>query len=251
MAKQIRYEDVAEQLDITQREFESLSQTEIKDLLGLYDDALTSIMYDFRVYLQDDTFYTKKKQRALIIKANATLDRFEERFTKRLSTSINKVTDHAGERAVADIERTGMVVRHDAKFHRKLRDRLTQNATEDAYDYIAGQTQRMSMQMRQHLRAVSAEVFRRAAAGNTTRREAAREIQSQIEKDDPKFKFVDRAGRKWDSEKYFHMLAHTVIQNARRKPTSRRAYRKAMTSSWCHHTRPWTAVDRGRAASSR
>jgi len=214
---QIRYEDVAEHLQITQREFELLSQAEIKELLGIYDDGLKSIMLDFRYYLQDETFYTNKKQRALMIKVNASLGRFEERFTERLSSSINSATSLANESARDDITRSGLPIKHDEEFHKKLRARLVQNATEDAYDYIAGQTKRMSMQMKQHLRATSAEVFRRAAAGGLTQREAAREIQSQIKRDDPQFKFVDRAGRRWDSEKYFHMLAFTVIQNARRE----------------------------------
>lgn len=203
--------DIARRLKLSQQEFEKLTAEEVQALLEVYDDSLKSILYDFRVYASDEHFYTQKRRRSFLSNINRRLSRFEKQFTSHLTSSTEKAARLGWNDARRDLDRVSNAAsRCDFGV---VRARISDDVAEEAADYVNTQTRRMSKQAKQHVRALATDIVRNASVSKVSRTRAASEAQ----KDDPRFKFIDRAGRKWDAEKYFKLLAETTIQTARRE----------------------------------
>jgi hypothetical protein len=86
---------------------------------------------------------------------------------------------------------------------------------EAAYNDIGGATKRMQDTDIAHLRDISAKVFRESSLTGETRANVSKRLLNEATAM-PGFRFVDKAGRKWDSKSYFDMLGRTVLMNASR-----------------------------------
>ncbi len=83
-------------------------------------------------------------------------------------------------------------------------------------DDIASNTQFMSRIEKQHLRRISADIFREASITGKTRRAVTKELQTRA-LELPSFQFIDRAGKQWNTKSYFKMLGRTVLHNQGRE----------------------------------
>ncbi len=86
---------------------------------------------------------------------------------------------------------------------------------QDAWDRVAGRTQKMRIDHIRQLRGIAASVYQKASVTGMTTKQASQEAMSEALKI-PGFNFVDRAGRYWPHKQYFDMLARTELMNAGR-----------------------------------
>lgn len=86
---------------------------------------------------------------------------------------------------------------------------------ESAFNDVAGATKQMRDVEIRHLRNISAKVFRETALTGETRGAVSRKLLNEAISL-PGFRFIDKAGRKWDTKSYFDMLGRTVLMNAGR-----------------------------------
>lgn len=212
----VKYEDVADRVKISQQEFEKLTSEEVAKLIEEYDDGLKSILYDFNRYLKIDSFYAKKHQNVFFGNIGSSLAKLQNKLSNRLAAAIKKSVFHGNNEAIDDLRIAG-VSTSGKDFHKEIRADVADAAIEDAKEYIGAQTQRMAGQMKRHIKSIVTDVLRRAATEGLSYREAGKEVKAQVMEKDPTFQFIDKAGRRWDSGKYFEVLAISVMQNARRE----------------------------------
>ena len=86
---------------------------------------------------------------------------------------------------------------------------------DSAFNDVAGATKQMRDVEIRHLRNISAKVFRETALTGETRSTVSRKLLNEAISL-PGFRFIDKAGRKWDTKSYFDMLGRTVLMNAGR-----------------------------------
>ncbi|HIV09865.1 MAG TPA: hypothetical protein IAC79_07115 [Candidatus Spyradenecus faecavium] len=96
-----------------------------------------------------------------------------------------------------------------------LQEYLARISPKNAPALAAVFTQSMSASAKEALRLAAVDTFRAAAATGLTARERMKLLQenwAQRAKDTNPFRFVDRAGRRWENARYVQMLARTTAQ---------------------------------------
>ncbi len=83
-------------------------------------------------------------------------------------------------------------------------------------DEIAANTKFMATMEKRHLRRISADIFREASLTGQTRAAVSAQLESRA-LELPSFKFIDKAGKQWNTEAYFKMLGRTVLHNQGRE----------------------------------
>jgi len=83
-------------------------------------------------------------------------------------------------------------------------------------DDIAANTTFMSRIEKQHLRKISADIFRKASLTGQTRRQVSKELEARA-LELPSFQAIDRAGKQWNTKAYFKMLGRTVLHGQGRE----------------------------------
>jgi hypothetical protein len=191
-----------------------LIEEAVSAMLAAYDDAGARIFARLARARRTVGFVTAKAQDVLMREVADELTRFRksggEIFRDALS-SIAKIGADSAHLHLSRFTSDGSGPYDEAvALHAK-------KALSDADEYFVLQIERMRATIRQLLREDAAKVFRRAAMDDITRRAAFELLKAEIQTRDPEYKFVDRAGRQWDSKVYFEMLTKTVLANLQRE----------------------------------
>lgn len=194
---------------------DGLTQDAIDDLLAIYRGANNSI-YAELTRLRQKKFYCKGPQDDFLSWLTGELRDFGERFGSRLRSAFDIAAKTSVRGADAEI-RTIAKARKKLKDKLKSGDHLVEAAFADSFAYVAAQTNRMQAQAQQLLREQTALVVRTALIEGVSKAKAAEMLRSQVFAKEPEFKFADRAGRQWDSQVYFEMLAQTSMANLERE----------------------------------
>lgn len=85
---------------------------------------------------------------------------------------------------------------------------------EDQVRRFFAQTQ---TQTRRMIQGITVQIRQRAAAEGWSSSKAFRELRNEVLGQHPDFVFVDRAGRKWEPEKYLKMVSRTLMAESQRE----------------------------------
>lgn len=122
---------------------------------------------------------------------------------------------NAAANARAEAAGDGVSVRFSPEY---LRDYLERITPKNAPSLAAVYTESMGAHAKEALRLAAVATFRDGAAAGLTLREQMKLLQENwalAARDDAPFRFVDRAGRKWENARYVQMLARTTAQRVR------------------------------------
>lgn len=104
----------------------------------------------------------------------------------------------------------------DASILGSLNERRIAVAMGNWTDDVAANAQFMARTEKQHLRRISADIFREASLTGKTRRQVTKELQTRA-LELPSFQVIDRAGKQWNTNAYFKMLGRTVLHGQGRE----------------------------------
>lgn len=179
-----------------------------------YERAFNQIMGVLVAGRKSDNYWKSAYQARLLRQIAEILDRFHHSSGNYLTRALHQVAEYESKLAIEDLKEFRTNMKHVKKWHAEYNEKQVAQACEDTFQHIAGQTQRMKQQIKQELRKESAEVFRMAAVQGISRKKAYRTLRDKILSKTPDFKFIDKAGRKWDSKVYLDMMTHTVMAQA-------------------------------------
>lgn len=146
---------------------------------------------------------------------------FRNRLKESLDTALRVLAETMAEAgnatANARAEETGdgVAVRFSPEYLRSYLERIT---PKNAPSLAAVYTESMGAHAKEALRLAAVATFRDGAAAGLTLREQMRLLQENwalAARDDAPFRFVDRAGRRWENARYVQMLARTTAQRVR------------------------------------
>lgn len=161
--------------------------------------------------------YWKKAQQVQLLKQIAQiLDQFKNKTGHYLKDAIYKLGKYESELALEDLKEFKDALNKAKSWHAEYNERYVQQVFEDTFQHIAGQTERMKQAVKTSLRNDAQHIFRKASIEGTSRAKAYRTLRDTVFAKDPDFRFIDKAGRKWDSRTYFDMLTKTVMANTQR-----------------------------------
>jgi len=190
-----------------------------------YDQTYAKIALAMSTGAKDPNFATFAKQTALLKQIAAELDNFNEAGGAILKGAMDKIAKYSTEVAIKDLAMISPELQKPEAWHREYNTKQVEAAFKDAYEHIAGQTDKMVTDAKELLRTQATQVFRKAAVEGTSRKQAQKELKAQLLGQDPSFKFTDKAGRSWDLDKYLEMLTRTVMHN-----TLHQAYLDTLTN---------------------
>ena len=139
---------------------------------------------------------------------------FRGQLAKELNRALQALAEAAAEsgNSVA-LKETGDAVPRFSKEY--LADYLSRVTPKNAPSLAAVYTASMSESAKVALRQTVVTVFTTAAAAGLSTRERMKLFQSEwalLSKDNDPFRFVDKAGRRWENARYVQMLARTTAQ---------------------------------------
>lgn len=198
------------------RAVSKLKEKAIKDLGAVYEGMEDSVYAELTRLRSGGKGYTMQARAEALKRINSALTRFRDRFfgtLSRAARAIAKVASRAG------FEDARALKTPSGKLSERIAaaDRYVAMALEDTRGYVAAQSARMSAQTKEMLRREAAQVVRKAIASKMTHKAAAAELMKEVLAKEPKFQFIDRAGRRWDNRRYFDMLANATMANLERE----------------------------------
>ena len=142
-------------------------------------------------------------------------------FRKKLQTKLQEALDalstksaaSGNEEAIRQAAAKGEIIPRFSPEY--LQAYLARISPKNAPALAAVFTQSMSASAKEALRLAAVDTFRAAAATGLTTRERMKLLQenwAQRAQDTNPFRFVDRAGRRWENARYVQMLARTTAQ---------------------------------------
>ena len=146
---------------------------------------------------------------------------FRERLAASLDGALRSLAETMAEagnataNARAEAAGDGVSVRFSPEY---LRDYLERITPKNAPSLAAVYTESMGAHAKEALRLAAVATFRDGAAAGLTLREQMKLLQENwalAARDDAPFRFVDRAGRRWENARYVQMLARTTAQRVR------------------------------------
>jgi len=182
-------------------------------MMGFYEATYNKIYRTLSVAKKKINYATYAKQTQLLKQIGAELDLFKTKSSSYLAKALKKISEYATHVAIKDLEAVGSDVTKAKNWHLEYNAKYAEQTFKDNYSHIAAQTARMKGSVKTMLRQESAMVFKRASVEGLTRKEAYRQLKAEMMEKDPSFQFIDKAGRRWDSGKYFEMLTKTVMAN--------------------------------------
>jgi hypothetical protein len=194
-------------------------------MADLYEQTYNKIFKALSDARRDVNYATYAKQTQLLKQIGEQLAKFRGSSGEYFARAIHKITEYSTRVAIKDLEALGAGITKAPDWHYKYNEKYAEQTFKDNFKHIAAQTTKMRNSIKTMLRADAAQVFRRAAVEGVSRKEAYRQLKAQVMERDPKFQFTDKAGRNWDSRKYFEMLTRTVMAY-----TLRETYANSLTA---------------------
>lgn len=179
-----------------------------QQMIAAYEKAYAEIVGRLRVAQETSNFVKVSKQAQLLKQIAAILDEFNESAGQYLKAALMELAAMQTRLAVEDLDRQ---LKRAEKWHLNYNAAYVEKVFNDTFSHVAGQTKRMQADLKALLREQAQEVFRRAAVEGISRAKAYRLLRDEIITARPDFRFVDKAGRRWDNRKYFEMLTRTVM----------------------------------------
>jgi hypothetical protein len=163
-----------------------------------------------------DNYWQAARQAQLLKQIAGILDGFKESSGEYLRNTLHKLVEYETELSVKDRTEFKDKLKQAESFHAEYNEQYVQQVFEDTFQHIAGQTDRMKLSVKASLRNDAQDVFRRAAVEGIPRKKAYRELRDKIMTNAPDFRFIDKAGKKWDTKTYLDMMTHTVMSATQR-----------------------------------
>jgi hypothetical protein len=193
---------------------DKLTEKMISDMLKLYEATYNKIYRELSVARKEVNYPTYAKRTQLLKQIGEQLDGFKTTFGSKLGKALKQIAWHGTHVAIKDLELLGADLTKAEEWHYEYNEKFVEQTFADNFKHIAAQTAKMKRDAKTLLQSEAIAVFRRAAVEGLTRKEAYRQLKAAIMEKDPEFQFVDKAGRRWGSDKYFDMLTKTVMANA-------------------------------------
>ena len=139
--------------------------------------------------------------------------KLQAKLQEALDALSSKSADSGNEEAIRQARDKGEIIpRFSTEY---LQEYLARISPKNAPAIAAVFTSSMSASAKEALRLAAVDTFRAAAATGLTTRERMKLLQenwAQRAQDTNPFRFVDRAGRRWENARYVQMLARTTAQ---------------------------------------
>ena len=193
---------------------DKLTEKMISDMLKAYEATYNKIFRELSKARKEVDYPTYAKRTQLLKQIGEQLDGFKSTVGSKLGKALKQIAWYGTHTAIKDLERLGSDLTKAEEWHFSYNEKFVEQTFGDNFQHIAAQTYRMKRDAKTLLQTEATAVFRRAAVEGLTRKEAYRQLKAEIMEKDPSFQFVDKAGRRWDSKKYFEMLTKTVMANA-------------------------------------
>lgn len=187
------------------------------NMLKLYDDTYAKVYKEIKDAKGGMNYATYAKQTQLMKQIGKELAKFQDEAESTLESDLKTLAVATTGMAIKDMDVLNVGVTKAESWHKEYNSKYVEQVMKDNFEHIASQTSNMALSVKQMLRREASQVMQRAAVEGLTRKEATKQLQSEIMKKDPTFQFVDKAGRKWDSRTYFEMLTRTLIHNTHRE----------------------------------
>jgi len=182
-----------------------------------YDDASNAI---YRILTQarlNDSYATKKGRDTAQVKIEKVLVNLKNKLTNTLRSGVWEMAGAMAEAAQRDLELLGVADEETLKVMGPPSMGYINTTFQDSFAHVAAQTGRMADSVRRELQRDTAEISRRVAVEGLSRPQAYRALRDKVLERQPEFKFIDKAGKQWDSKTYFDMLSKTTMKNAMRE----------------------------------
>lgn len=186
------------------------------ELVKLYEDCYLRINNRLFAAVKGVNWWTYGKQTEIMKAVAVEIDRFNKSGGAAISGALSDIARITTTTAIKDIN-LFYDLKRNKTFHFDFNAEHAEQASRDAYLHIAAQTRRMGENIKTFLRQEATAVFRRASVEGISRKQAAKDLREQVLSKEPNFQFIDKAGRRWDSEDYFDMLTRTVMLNEARE----------------------------------
>jgi len=193
---------------------DKLSEKAIEDMIAMYEAAYNKVFRELSKARKEVNYPTFAKQAQILKQIGRILDGLKEGAESKLAKAVKQIVWYGTHVAIKDLEALGSGTTRADQWHYEYNEKFVDQTFSDNFAHIAAQTDKMKDDMKTLLRQEATAVFRRAAVEGLTRREAYKQLKAEILAKDPEFQFVDKAGRRWDSKKYFEMLTKTVMANS-------------------------------------
>ena len=139
--------------------------------------------------------------------------KLQTKLQEALDVLSSKSADSGNEEAIRQARAKGEIIPRFSPEY--LQEYLARISPKNAPALAAVFTQSMSASAKEALRLAAVDTFRAAAATGLTTRERMKLLQenwARRAQDTNPFRFVDRAGRRWENARYVQMLARTTAQ---------------------------------------
>ena len=139
--------------------------------------------------------------------------KLQAKLQEALDALSGKSAQSGNEEAIRQAEAKGEIIPRFSPEY--LQEYLARISPKNAPALAAVFTQSMSASAKEALRIAAVDTFRAAAATGLTTRERMKLLQenwARRAQDTNPFRFVDRAGRRWENARYVQMLARTTAQ---------------------------------------
>lgn len=195
---------------------DSLTEEAVAEMQLLYQNFYNSIFTSLTKARGDMNYATYARQQTLLKQLGTILSGFKADAGEALADDIRKIAEHTSTLVFEHVKALGTDMAA-GDFHDLYNTKYVEQTIKDTYAHIASQTYRMSETIKRDLRKDTAKIMRRASVEGLTRKQATKALKEEILSKSPKFQFIDKAGRSWDSEKYFKMVTRTTMMNVHRE----------------------------------
>lgn len=185
------------------------------DLQKIYHRARFRIERELSSFLQrKGASFTGSRLVSLFDDLNEMFPEFEEEYRETYEHALEYMAHQNYAAALYDMGlKENIVGSMDRALFRNMRD--------DGFQHIAGATRRMKQEVVSELRRISARVMRESTLTGEPRATVSRRLVAELlygpDSKLTKFQFIDAAGRRWQTDKYFQMLGRTLLHNNARE----------------------------------
>jgi hypothetical protein len=181
-----------------------------------YSRAYESIMARLHFAKKGDNYWKSSRQAQLLKQVAVILDKFKASSGNYLTRALHRLAEYETKLAAEDLSELKDAMKKSETWHAEYNEKYVVQVFQDCFTHIAGQTDRMKQSIKADLRKDAQEIFRRSSIDGTSRAKTYRTLRDTILSKSPDFKFIDKAGRKWDSKVYFDMMTKTVMAQTQR-----------------------------------
>jgi hypothetical protein len=196
---------------------DKLSSNAEADLAKAYKDAYNAIWAIMAEGRKDTNYATYAKQKELMKGIAAELQGMKRIGGDVIEATLKAISEYSTRVAIKDLDVLGTGITKSEEWHYKYNGDYVNNVFKDTFIHVAAQTDKMKADSQRMLREDAALISRKAAVEGWSRAKATKELQSTLLSKDPNFKFVDKAGRNWETKNYLTMLMRTTMLNTQRE----------------------------------